>query len=355
MQVGQFPAAAADSLIEGYCDDFVALAAILAQTLEQVSIRGIECRRSRPALERIERGMRDLADAIHDLLQRGAIAQGLTDRLKPGGTTGLGPLDVLGGPGAPTLLPPEPPPASPSTRPGARDAQPAARFTAMSTEPWFSVPKPTGLTGGGPAGGGAAGGIEQLRVADIGHEPPRRPAPWLGDAERQSKPGAAPAKGAPGLRGTAASLPVLSVFQFLGRMRKTGVMRIEMRDETLTFEFAKGCVQGCASTARLPNERLGAILYELGACTHDQMVGLVAQFDDHSCEQIGAKAVREGIASNGQVLEALELQVRRRFKRACAAPEARYEFSEGQAASTDGRMQIAPTELTFEPDARSGG
>ena len=36
MQVGQFPASAANSLIQGYCDDFVSLAAVLAQTLEQI-------------------------------------------------------------------------------------------------------------------------------------------------------------------------------------------------------------------------------------------------------------------------------------------------------------------------------
>ena len=33
--MGHFPASAANSLIEGYCDDFVSLAAILAQTLER--------------------------------------------------------------------------------------------------------------------------------------------------------------------------------------------------------------------------------------------------------------------------------------------------------------------------------
>lgn len=353
MQVGQFPAAAADSLIEGYCDDFVALAAILAQTLEQVSIRGIDCRRSRPALERIERGMRDLADAIHDLLQRGAIAQGLTDRLKTG-QSGDGALDALCGTGgAPMLLAPDPPPAPPSPSPPARSAQPAERFTAIRTDAWFSMPGASGAPGrpgnGGPGVPGGSGGSERQRVADIGHPPPQRPAPWLGEQRPPQRNEAAP-KAGPGLRGTASSLPVLSVFQFLGRMRKTGVMKIELRDEALTFEFANGCVQGCTSSARLPNERLGALLYELGACTHDQMVGLVAQFDEHTSEQIGAAAIREGIASNGQVLEALELQVRRRFKRACAAPEARYDFAEGKAGATDGRMRIAPTELAFEPD-----
>src|SRR5688572_29518403 len=74
MQVGHFPASAASSLIQGYCDDFVSLATILAQTLEQVSMRGISLEHSRPPLQRIEKGMRELADAIRELLDRGHTA-----------------------------------------------------------------------------------------------------------------------------------------------------------------------------------------------------------------------------------------------------------------------------------------
>ena len=54
--------------MQGYCDDFVALASVLAQTLEQASMRNVDLRPSRPGLLRIEQGMRDLATAIHELL-----------------------------------------------------------------------------------------------------------------------------------------------------------------------------------------------------------------------------------------------------------------------------------------------
>lgn len=56
MQVAQFPAAAVSSLIDGYCSNFIELASVLAQTLEQVSMRGIDIQHSRGDLERIEAG-----------------------------------------------------------------------------------------------------------------------------------------------------------------------------------------------------------------------------------------------------------------------------------------------------------
>lgn len=55
-------------MLEGYCDDFVNLAASLAQTLEQVTMRKLPFDKNRTSLERVERGMRDLADAIGALL-----------------------------------------------------------------------------------------------------------------------------------------------------------------------------------------------------------------------------------------------------------------------------------------------
>ena len=48
-------------------------------------------------------------------------------------------------------------------------------------------------------------------------------------------------------------------------------------------------------------------------------------------------------------MDALEQQVRKRFRRVCSAANASYEFVEGDAARTDGRIRIAPMELTHEP------
>ena len=63
------PASAASTLVEGYCSDFIQLSASLAQTLEQVSMRNLPLGASRGSLERVEKGMRELSDAIAILLR----------------------------------------------------------------------------------------------------------------------------------------------------------------------------------------------------------------------------------------------------------------------------------------------
>jgi hypothetical protein len=80
--------------------------------------------------------------------------------------------------------------------------------------------------------------------------------------------------------------------------------------------------------------------------TAEDLQPLLDQVDDQKPEQLGALVVEHGIATNGQVLEALEQQVRLRFQRACRAPDTTYEFLEGPPRPTDGRIKIAPIELT---------
>lgn len=91
----QFPATAAKTLVEGYCSDFIQLAASFAQTLEQVSMRKLELGESRESLERVEKGMRDLADAIGALLAatEGPVARRSQRRTRDE-NTGESPSDV---------------------------------------------------------------------------------------------------------------------------------------------------------------------------------------------------------------------------------------------------------------------
>ena len=51
-----------------------------------------------------------------------------------------------------------------------------------------------------------------------------------------------------------------------------------------------------------------------------------------------------------EIMDALETQARRRFRRACDAEEASYHFVAGTARRTDGRIRIAPMELSLDAD-----
>ncbi|MCC7395786.1 MAG: DUF4388 domain-containing protein [Planctomycetes bacterium] len=353
MQVAQFPASAANSLIEGYCDDFVSLAAVLAQTLEQVTMRGITLSTSRAPLERIETGMRQLADAIQDLLQRQPAKPA---RAAPGPT----PM-----PGAA----PTPPPAPVPTPTAAKAPTPAA-----ATRPAPTAPKANVAPTSGPGGPRAATAPQpnqpnQPNQAQQPTQPPPRLAPAAArptpnrDLSRAAttptpprsgqggasgaQPGQQPSRGG-ALRGNNQSMPVRSVFQFLGRMRKSGTFTIHIDHEVLTFEFQNGCVVSTTSSQGAPNERLGELLVELGCCQRAALEAAL-QHQDAGGERLGQFVIAERVATNGQVLEALELQVRRRFSRACECRDASYEFLEGERLLDDGRIRIAPMELNFTP------
>lgn len=248
MQPGQFPAAAANSLIEGYCDDFVSLAASLAQTLEQIAMRRIDIAPSRQALERIEQGMRNLGEAIHDLLSRDAPSQ---------------------------------------ARPALKPASAPARS-------------------------------EPRAAAD-----PSKPRPAAGSAKVRTNVGA--------LKGTSQSMPLLSVFQFLGRTRKEGTIEIRLDDARVTFWLQQGCIIDSRAEPCPIDERLPDLLLELGVVAGADLKQL--RTDGVADDRALAHAVVDaGLASAEDVAEALAEQISRRYARACRHRQAEYEFSEGSVA-----------------------
>jgi hypothetical protein len=333
MQVGQFPASAANSLIQGYCDDFVSLAAILAQTLEQVSMRGLNFDGSRPSLQRIENGMRNLAEAIHDLLERGKVSTELSASLDgskapaggahaaPVGRSGAGASGGASGSGNGN---------GPSSQPGGAAPAPArSAGEPRAPDARGSAPRPTAPNQGRPSAPPTAAG---------------RPA---APPNARSQSTAVPARGAPGraapegLKGTSQSMPLLSVFQFLGRMRKGGTMRVRIGTEDMTFELQNGCLLA-SSTSQCPRqELLGELLVELGHC-HSDDLDAVSAAAAASSERFGALAIEAGVVTEPQVCKALELQIERRYSRACRSNDARYEFLEGQRSPIETRFRIQP-------------
>lgn len=252
----EFPAAAAKPLVEGYCQDFVSLAASLAQTLEQVEMRRIDLQSCRDVLLRTERGMRGLADAIHDLLERGLQS-----------------------------APAEPPPAAPPA------SAPAAAPAAPEQSP-----------------------------LDPRHQ----------------------------LRGNTQTMPLLSVMQFLSRVRKSGTLHIDVGDEHITFDFVNGVIEASGSDQSAPDERLGNILIAMFPAQRERLQPVLQRLEQRgNLRRLGTEVVQAGAASNGQVIEALEKQVQARYQRVVSAPIATYAFEEGERVPGDGRIRIRPFELEF--------
>jgi hypothetical protein len=281
-------------------------------------MRGLGFDACRESLMRTERGMRNLADAIQELLERG--------------TTEFNTLLVKQGeqPGAPQTARPSrnetPTGKSGGKRPAPLGPRPTTPVATTATMP-PAAPKPPRAP--------------KPPAERRSHEAERRPNPTA------TTPGASHgASRREPLRGTSQSMPLLSVFQFLGRMRKTGVMRVTLNNETMTFELVNGCVQLAVSDNSPKDEHLGELLIERGMCTRQAIAPLLASASA-SNEKLGNLVIQHKLVTNGQILEALELQVQRRFARACKHLNASYQFDECAPRPTDGRIRITPLELSY--------
>ncbi|MCK5941040.1 MAG: DUF4388 domain-containing protein, partial [Planctomycetes bacterium] len=142
--------------------------------------------------------------------------------------------------------------------------------------------------------------------------------------------------------------PIRKVFDILERSRKSGTLTVRLPDELLTFYFDSGCVQSCQTDNREKSDRLGDLLLDFESCDEQRITELIRRSEGSTHLQLGELIVREGLASNGQIMDALETQTRRRFHRACSAPQGAYRFVEGPPLRTDGRVRISPMELAFE-------
>lgn len=405
---GQFPASAANSLIQGYCEDFVGFAAVLAQTLEQVSMRSIDLKPCRGDLERIENGMRNLADAIHDLLQRQPQKGG---ERSARGTEGPTPptAQAPAGKSSPATPPPSPTPAKPAPasnsgyvhvdmRPeGADEPRPAEPKVQKAQSPATNPPKPSAPAPAAkkdapadkPATPPAAKTPAPAAPAPT-NPPTTAPAPAAPAAATNPTPTTAPAApaaaaqapravsapanrakaAAPGtaarpataaapagdrrigpraqarpenLKGTNRSMPLLSVMQFLGRMRKRGTMKVQLPGELLTFEIENGCVMAAMSDKCPRDERLGDILCDMDVCSREQLEPLELLVESGAAaERFGQLVLEHGLADDQQIVAALEAQVKTRFSRACKHPESAYEFVEGERNSAPPAFPVQP-------------
>ncbi|MFT6080949.1 MAG: hypothetical protein ACJAYX_003836 [Planctomycetota bacterium] len=367
MPLGQFPASAANAFIEGYCDEFLSLASLLAETLAQADSRGIDITASQCHLDRIDEGMRNLGAVIDELGRCGPPAEPA--------------------PATPTAVEPDEPDAEPAVTFGTMPilGNESARVTRASTADPAEHKPPAGadldevdarvveaysfLVDSDSsdrrldAARSEAGNIDPSAPVHFD----KRPAPGLelalkslpsnavGAASKASgkvsgDPGdddtASEVAVNPSLKGSNATMPVRSVFQFLERARKSGVMRVELADEVVTFEFEGGWIRLCRTDNQDKSDRLGELL--AGTCNDKELQALLAKAVAMNNLQVGELMVRSGLVSNGQVLDALEAQARLRFQRVCDSVVAKYEFVECLVRPRDGRVRIAPMELAFQ-------
>ncbi|MFN3243411.1 MAG: DUF4388 domain-containing protein [Planctomycetota bacterium] len=279
--------------------------------------------------------MRELAEAIRDLIGRGSV------RSEPADSLAIGLPRTVGAA--------------------------VAASTITNSADWLC---PDELADGADVHGDPAPGRGDGAAAhgDVPHEPDQHAKPdeqAHPDASRSPEHARGPAAANDehqladvatdsGLCGCNQSMPIRTVFQFVERVRKSGTLTVQLTDELLTFEFDCGCVQSYGTDNPDKADRLGDLRIDFASSDPGRLADLIRGSEGRSHLQLGEQVVRAGLASSPDILNALEAQARRRYQRACDAVEAVYEFVEGRARRTDGRMRITPLELSFETSGSPG-
>src|ERR1043166_9921589 len=91
------------------------------------------------------------------------------------------------------------------------------------------------------------------------------------------------------LEGTLRDFSLADIFQLIGLQRKTGVLTLRGKDDTVTVTFLDGKVVAADSLNRRLETRLGSVLMKSGLLTQDQ---LNRALDIHSFDDPDRKSTR---------------------------------------------------------------
>jgi hypothetical protein len=130
-----------------------------------------------------------------------------------------------------------------------------------------------------------------------------------------------------GLEGTLKVFSLTDIFQMLGLQRKTGILKVDGEDDTVTISFLGGSVVAAESTARRLDNRLGNLLIRAGYVTPEQLERVLTM-QRESQQRMGFLLIREGFIDPQELREALRVQIARIVYTAFRWPDGRFHFTQ---------------------------
>jgi len=149
------------------------------------------------------------------------------------------------------------------------------------------------------------------------------------------------------LQGTAWTIPVTELVDFLSHSGKSGVLWVTTAIETFVLEFARGSLVHAISNAPPAAFRLGEILlreHMLKPCELESDIAGARAADD----MLGSYLVRSGRLSAQDLQRALSIQVQELFHRLMEAENATYGFQEGLQLPRAQELAVNITQLLLE-------
>ncbi|HEV7921319.1 MAG TPA: DUF4388 domain-containing protein [Thermoanaerobaculia bacterium] len=142
------------------------------------------------------------------------------------------------------------------------------------------------------------------------------------------------------LEGTLRDFSLADIFQLIGLQRKTGVLTLRGKDDTVTVTFLDGKVVGADSLNRRLEHRLGSVLMKSGTLTQDQL-GRALEIQRETLQRLGFILTHYGIISADSLKQAIQLQILQIVYRLFRWKDGDYHFSQETTIEYD-RDNVVP-------------
>jgi len=142
------------------------------------------------------------------------------------------------------------------------------------------------------------------------------------------------------LEGTLKDFSLADIFQLIGLQRKTGVLTLSGKDDTVTVTFLEGKVVAADSLNKRLENRIGHVLVKTGRLTDDQL-NRALEIQRETLQRIGFILVNYEIISQNALREALQLQILQVIYRLFRWKDGEYHFSQETTIEYD-RDNVVP-------------
>jgi hypothetical protein len=142
------------------------------------------------------------------------------------------------------------------------------------------------------------------------------------------------------LEGTLRDFSLADIFQLIGLQRKTGVLTLRGKDDTVTVTFLDGKVVGADSLNRRLENRLGSVLMKSGTLTQDQL-SRALEIQRETLQRLGFILTHYGIISADSLKQAIQLQILQIVYRLFRWKDGDYHFSQETTIEYD-RDNVVP-------------
>ncbi|MGH9458480.1 MAG: DUF4388 domain-containing protein [Thermoanaerobaculia bacterium] len=136
------------------------------------------------------------------------------------------------------------------------------------------------------------------------------------------------------LEGTLRDFSLADIFQLIGLQRKTGVLTLKGKDDTVTVTFLDGKVVAADSLNRKLENRIGHVLVKTGYLTQEQLARAL-EIQKETLQRIGFILTHHDIISQNELREALQLQILSVIYRLFRWKDGEYHFSQETAIEYD--------------------